>query len=133
MARYNDERRRRIARGAARAHGEGFGGSNLAEMATADTTALSQPQSQRRQISFELNFYGGNEVFGSKFVDMAFRDLHIEAAMRCQDSLPRTAKGKNSQSCLMPEKKPCFQCDGELVLKRVQKDSPNKGLLFYRY
>ncbi|KAK9151255.1 hypothetical protein Syun_009564 [Stephania yunnanensis] len=36
----------------------------------------------------------------------------------------------NVVQCL--EKKTCFRCFGELILRRVQKDSPNKGRLFYQ-
>lgn len=40
--------------------------------------------------------------------------------------------GKRSHSrAECPAKKPCFKCDGELVLKRVRRETRNKGRLFY--
>ncbi|KAK9104920.1 hypothetical protein Scep_021764 [Stephania cephalantha] len=41
--------------------------------------------------------------------------------------------GKTHNRAHCPGKKPCFQCDDELVLKRVRNESPNKGRLFYHY
>ncbi|KAK9094961.1 hypothetical protein Scep_026430 [Stephania cephalantha] len=75
MVRYSDEQRRgfRVRRG----DGNGFGGSNLRQTATADPTASSQSQSQRRQ-----RFQGSVERFGERGGELTVSAISVRERER---------------------------------------------------